>query len=174
MKIKSLILLIGMALLSACSSPSPPYPTDHAMESKLRTHRTEFYELVNMLKVDADLRAINHEFASGLNRFQSLPHERLAAYRQLLTKLDLVSVVRSRNGDIYLKVWETEPRYFMGTLIYSAKSYVYSQSPGKVGDVLSPPKKLVSSLDEAARSSDGAYAFKRVADDWYLHYEEEN
>lgn len=170
MKIKSLILLIGVALLSACSS----YPTDHAMESKLRTHRAEFYELVNMFKVDADLRSVNREFAAGQNPNPNLSNERMAEYRRLLTTLDLISVERSRSGDIYLKTWETEPSYFMGSLVYSAKSYVYIQSqPGSTGDLVSPPKTLIDSLDQAARNSDSVYAFKRVTDNWYLHYEEE-
>jgi hypothetical protein len=170
MKTKALILLFGVTLLSACSS----YPTDRAMESKLSTHRAEFDELVSMFKVDEDLRSVNREVAPGQNPNQSLPDERIAEYRRLLTELDLIAVERSRSGDIYLKVWETEPSYFMGSLVYSAKSYVYIQSQsGQIGDLVSPSKKLVDSLDQAARSSDSVYAFKKVTDDWYLHYEEE-
>ena len=154
MQLKSFIVLLGVALLSSCSSS----PTDRVMEDMLRSNEAEFNQLVSMFKEDASLWEVNREFAkSSWDTKAILPSRRMEEYRRLLTRLNLIDVGRGeRSGNTYLKAWHRGAFPFGG----STKFYVYAESQ---------PDRIVDSIDRIERGGQDASVFMKVKDNWYLH-----
>lgn len=109
-----------------------------------------------MFKEDSHLFKLDHESAfTSWDTKADLPQQRMDEYRQLLTKLNVISVNRREpSGDIALLVW-TRRHMIIGT---KSKYYLYAETP---------PEPLVDSLDELVGGAD-AFAHKRISNNWYL------
>jgi hypothetical protein len=113
-----------------------------------------------MFKEDSELSSLKHDAAYLSYEVKAnLPQQRLEDYRNLLTKLNLRSLSRGeKTGNIYFATWNKSDFLIGGSNEY----YVYAESAP--ADAM----YLVDSLDELRNKTD-AYAFKKVADQWYLH-----
>lgn len=152
-------LCVSTMILAGCGIAS--HPTDQMMEQRLRSDRTDFAKLVDMLDEDQDIIRLDQKYVFlSENSNRSIGGEKLVEYRRLFKKLELEGGMhRDKNGAVRLIASTT------GVFITnSEKSYVHSRSN---------PFPLVESLDQVIRNDQGDQApvYKGIVDDWYLYYE---
>lgn len=143
-----------------CSS-TMSHPSDQVLEQRLRSHQSDFDNLVRMLEEDSDVVSITYKNAFMENRStRQLPKDRLDEYRRLFKKLQLEGgIQRDRKGFILLMA-STK-----GMVIpNSGKTYVFS---------VREPAPLVESLDEVIKNHAGDQppVYKKLFGNWYLFYE---
>jgi len=150
--------LLILLCISGCSYHSRF--SDQELEDRLRSNEAEFNRLVLMLKEDSQLAEVNPK-AAYLNSDveASLPEQRVAEYRALLSKLKVTTVFRREGtNNIYFAAWNKDDFLLGGSNEY----FVYAE------DVPAEKRYMLESLNDLRRQTD-AYAFKRIADRWYLH-----
>lgn len=148
----TLLLAIGCAYKSSFS--------DQILEQRFRSNQTDFVRLLQMFKEDSSLSKVTREAAYlSYDLKANLPRQRLDDYCAMLSKLNLGSISRGeQTGNIYFAAWNKSDFIIGGTNEY----YVYADSaPAEA-------RYLVDSLNELRKKTD-AYAFKKIADHWYLH-----
>lgn len=150
--------LLLVLMLSACSYYSKF--SDRELEERFRSNEAEFNRLVQMLKEDSQLSRVSHEAAYlSYDVKASLPQHRFDDYRTSLSKLKVTAVYSHNAVDqIYFAVWNKDDFLPGGTNEY----FVYAETGPAENQY------IVESLDTLRRQTD-AYAFKRIADRWYLH-----
>ena len=151
--ISVLLLIIG-----GCSYHSNF--TDRGLEQRFRSHKADFYLLVQMLKEDSEVSIVTGEAAyQAYDLKATLSASRLHDYHVLLKKLRLGAISRSPGtGQIYFAVWNRSDFPMGGANEY----FVYAESaPAEA-------QYLVESLDKLRTQTD-SYAFKKIDDRWYLH-----
>lgn len=143
-------------LLVGCSVE--PYPSDSLLEERFRTHQGDFERLTTIFNQDADLDKVTREAAwVAFELKANIPEQRLNEYRSLFDKLKVESIARGeKSGNHYILAWRKSDLLIGG----SSKLYIYAEKA---------PSPIVDSLDELKNSGHDAYAFKRIADKWYLH-----
>lgn len=146
-------ILLSLFLVGCGNS----YPSDSLLEERFRSHRADFDRLVTLFKEDRTLSSVGSDAAWSFDVKANISQQRLNAYRTLFDKLDLKSIGRGeRSGNFYILTWKNDGFIIGG----SSKLYIYAERP---------PSPLVDSLDGLASSGHDAYAFKKIADNWYLH-----
>src|SRR5687768_6948195 len=133
--------------------------TDRSLEERFRFHEAEFNRLVQMLKEDSEFSRVTYEGVYKTNDMKAtVSANRLNDYRGLLSKLNLRSISKVVGTDqIYFAIWNKDD-FFMGG---SNEYFVYAESPP------AEARYVVDSLDKLRTQTD-AFAFKRIADRWYL------
>ena len=147
-------ILLSLILVGCGNS----YPSDSLLEERFHSHRADFERLVTLFKEDRNLSTVGSEAAwVSFDVKANIQQQRLNAYRTLFNKLELKSIGRGeKSGNFYILTWKNDGFIIGG----SSKLYIYAETP---------PSPLVDSLDGLARSGHDAYAFKKIADNWYLH-----
>ncbi len=145
-------------ILVGCGNPFNTYPSDSLLEERYRSHRADFDKLASLFKADANLSSVGSEAAwVSFEVKANISQQRLNEYRALFDKLEVKNIGRGeKSGNFYILAWNKDGFIIGG----SSKLYIYAETP---------PSPLVDSLDEPANSGHDAYAFKRIADNWYLH-----
>lgn len=151
----SVLLLL---ILGGCQNPLNSYPTDSLLEERFRSHQIDFNRLADMFKEDAHLSRISPTAAwVSYDVKASVPQQRFNEYRALFDKLKVKEIARGDpSGNFYILAWSKSDFIIGG----SSKLYIYAETP---------PAPLVDSLDKLKNSGHDAYAFKKIADHWYMH-----
>ena len=149
------ICVLAVVLFTGCGYHSGY--TDEKLEKRFRADETKFNQLVQMMKHDVvPLSIVTREGAfDDIGKIAKISPERLADYQCLLSELQLNSVGRSTTGWIYFATWNRSDFPVGGTNEY----FLYAETP--------PTDRIVPSLDKLRTETD-AYAFKKIADRWYL------
>jgi hypothetical protein len=134
------------------------YPSDSLLEERFHSHRADFDKLARLFREDASLSSVGSEGAwVSFDVKANIPQQRLNEYRALFDKLKLKHIGRGeKSGNFYILTWKNDGFIIGG----ASKLYIYAETP---------PSPLADSLDGLASSGHDAYAFKKIADNWYLH-----
>ena len=152
---------VSMVLLASGCAYHSKF-SDRRLEERFRSHESDFKQLVQMLSEDSEFARVTRDAAYTVyDRKMITDSPRLGDYRKLLSKLELDSVskvVGAGNVRIYFAAWNRNDFPYGGTNEY----FVYAVTPP------AEARYLVESLDKLRTQTD-AYAFKKIADRWYLH-----
>jgi hypothetical protein len=145
---------------------SKPY-SDKNMQKHFIENKETFDRLIEMIKEDKTVSWIGEQFIFPAD---SLKLERKAQYLDLMSKANIQHIfIESRRNISGASIIKSEGkdigRVSFGALSSfggSLKGYTYSTQP------LSP---IFNSLDEPPPSlKPYEFGYKRISDDWYLHY----
>ena len=156
-----LCLILLVTLLIGCS-PSPP-PNDDTLLETFRNHRSDFETLANMLIEDTDLQMVARGYTRPDNVYElGISGQRILDYRELLRKLDLLSIQRHQEG-ISLTA------YAGGALpddgIYKGYVYFPDGLPARLRS------SLVDNLDNLGWNPDHTTSlYRQIDDNWYLWF----
>lgn len=144
-------------MLSGCAYHSKF--TDRELEERFRENEADFNRLVRMMKEDSELASVSHKTALLKTDVKaSLSQQRFDEYRACLLKLQVTGVFRNRAEQIYFAAWNKDDFMIGGSNEY----FVYAEAAP------ADERYIVQSLDELRKQTD-AYAFRKIADRWYLH-----
>ena len=153
---------LAIAILSVSGCAVHSNFTDRGLEHRLEEHKDEFNKLLQMLHEDSGLSVITDRAAFADHGLPAMTSpERLAEYRSLMSKLQVKSISREAGGGInrvFFCLWAHDDFPYGGV----NESLVYAETPP------ADSRYFVDSLDKLRHQTD-AFAFKKVADKWYLH-----
>ncbi len=156
----SFVVCLAMTHLMIGCGSIRSHPSDAVLEQRLRSHQSDFDNLVRMFEEDSDIVKITHKsvfFDKSPSR--NLPTGRLEEYRSLFKTLQLEGGIKRERNQLLL-IASTK-----GLVIpNSGKTYVFS---------VREPAPLVESLDEVIKHHHGDQppVYKKLFGNWYLFYE---
>lgn len=134
------------------------HPSEAALIEKFSQNKTDFYRLVEMLNEDPDIRRISNEHVFYDTESDSVSHERIELYRQILKRLEIKDGIHRVNSRSISFIASSRGPF----LDASYKAYIYSTET---------PVPLVDSIDEFVSYRKQKPVYKRLEDNWYLAYE---
>jgi hypothetical protein len=161
------LALLAFSILTGCSNPPPD---DDFLIETFESNRSDFEGLVRMMSEDTRIAPL-HKVARDYVQYDAgqgdttIDEQRLQEYRDLFTKLDLLSITHyTRNEEsfvitVYAEGWSPEGG------IYKGYEYFPDGFPARLED------SLVASLEYNPQVYEsGTWLYRKINDNWYLWF----
>jgi hypothetical protein len=159
----SVLAIVGLAC-AACGLEGRAHRSDADLVANFERHRSAFDRIARMAEEDRNLYRLDEDFFRGGEGADGVPvtPARWNEYRRLFGEADVPDGFRKPAGSPEMLMLFSSLQGFVTS--GTAKGYAYSRQE------LGP---LVASLDhpESGSHAQGARAFVRLADGWYLFFE---